>query len=53
MLSFFESTWPFWWIIAIVVLIRWFHVNSLDGSKALPGPAKSEFEIRNFGRTAP
>jgi hypothetical protein len=29
MLSFFESTWPFWWIIAILVLLRWFHVNAL------------------------
>ena len=29
MLIFFESTWPFWWILTILVLLRWFHVNVL------------------------
>ncbi len=29
MLTFFESTWPLWWIIAILALLRWFHVNAL------------------------
>ena len=29
MLTFFESTWLFWWIIAILVLLRWFHINAL------------------------
>jgi hypothetical protein len=28
MLVFFESTWPFWWVFAIMVLLRWFHVNA-------------------------
>lgn len=29
MLAFFESTWPVWWILAIAILLRWFHVNAL------------------------
>jgi hypothetical protein len=29
MLAFLESTWPVWWILAILVLLRWFHVNAL------------------------
>ncbi len=26
MIHFFESTWFLWWIFAVVVIIRWFHV---------------------------
>jgi hypothetical protein len=29
MLAFLDSTWPVWWILAILVLLRWFHVNAL------------------------
>lgn len=29
MLTFLEHTWPVWWILAILVLLRWFHVSSL------------------------
>lgn len=29
MLRFFESTWPFWWFMAILILLRWFHINAL------------------------
>ena len=29
MFIFFENTWPLLWVIAIVVLVRWFHVNAL------------------------
>jgi hypothetical protein len=25
MLSFIENTWLIWWLLAIVVIIRWFH----------------------------
>lgn len=30
MLALLESTWPVWWILAILVLLRWFHINSLS-----------------------
>jgi len=30
MLAFLENTWPVLWILAIVVLLRWFSVNSLS-----------------------
>lgn len=29
MLIFLENTWPIWWIFAIVILLRWFRINSL------------------------
>jgi len=29
MIHFFESTWCLWWIFAVVVIIRWFHVVSV------------------------
>ena len=30
MLTFLENTWPFWWILAILALLRWFSVNSVS-----------------------
>ena len=27
--AFLESTWLVWWILAILVVLRWFHVNAL------------------------
>jgi hypothetical protein len=29
MVQFFEVTWPFWWLAAIVIILRWLHVNSV------------------------
>ena len=29
MIHFFETTWCLWWIFAVVVIIRWFHVVSV------------------------
>jgi len=28
MLQFIESTWLLWWIFALVMIFRWFHVLS-------------------------
>ena len=28
MLAFLESTWPICWILAMLILLRWFHVNA-------------------------
>ena len=39
MLNFFESTWPFWWLLAILILLRWFHFNALA--------AEAEEEVKN------
>jgi len=36
MLAFLESTWPVWWILAILVLLRWFSVNSLSPDDSEP-----------------
>jgi len=30
MVAFFEHTWFLWWVIAVVAILRWFHVNSID-----------------------
>lgn len=29
MIHFIESTWPIWWAMAILALLRWFHLNAL------------------------
>ncbi len=26
MIGFLEKTWPLWWVIGIMALVRWFHV---------------------------
>ena len=28
MLALFEKTWVLWWMLAVVVILRWFHVLS-------------------------
>jgi hypothetical protein len=27
---FIEQTWFLWWIVAVVFILRWFHVSSQD-----------------------
>jgi hypothetical protein len=27
MISFLENTWLLWWLLAIVIIIRWFHYS--------------------------
>jgi hypothetical protein len=28
MIAFIERTWFFWWIVAVLVILRWFHIFS-------------------------
>jgi hypothetical protein len=30
MTLFIEKTWFLWWIFAVVFILRWFHVSSVD-----------------------
>jgi hypothetical protein len=32
---FMEKTWFLWWVFAIVVIVRWFHLLSMDTESAL------------------
>ncbi len=34
MLAFLENTWLIWWILATVVLLRWFHVNAITSDES-------------------
>jgi hypothetical protein len=34
MSQFLESTWPLWWIFALAMIFRWFHV--VAASSRLP-----------------
>ena len=36
MLQFIESTWFLWWVFAVIVILRWFHVLSVGPE--LEGP---------------
>ncbi|HTS09132.1 MAG TPA: hypothetical protein VMP68_26435 [Candidatus Eisenbacteria bacterium] len=46
MLNFFESTWPVLWLLAILILLRWFHIN------ALAAEAEEEAKSRRPGRAS-
>jgi hypothetical protein len=39
MIPFFEQTWLLWWVIAVIAILRWFHLLSkgteLDGEESL------------------
>jgi hypothetical protein len=28
MLALFEKTWVLWWMLAVMIILRWFHVVS-------------------------
>jgi hypothetical protein len=30
MTLFIEKTWFLWWMFAVVLILRWFHVSSVD-----------------------
>jgi hypothetical protein len=32
MAEFFEKTWFIWWVVASIVISRWFHVTSVDNA---------------------
>lgn len=32
MILFMTKTWFLWWIFAVVVIVRWFHVLSTDAA---------------------
>ena len=34
MLPFLENTWLLWWLVAVVIIIRWFH-GAVQNSAAL------------------
>jgi len=42
MVQFFEFGWLFWWFLAIVVILRWLHINRL------PYDSSSDDETRDM-----
>jgi hypothetical protein len=45
MIAFLEKTWLLWWMFAVVVIVRWFHVLSADpGWDALDSPHDDQGE---------
>lgn len=35
MAEFFEKTWFFWWVVATLAVLRWFHFVSMNGGDEL------------------
>jgi hypothetical protein len=42
MILFLEKTWPLWWMFAIVVILRWFHVLSANSGSHTDDPVKCD-----------
>ena len=49
---FFEKTWLFWWMVALVVIVRWFHVVSAGNAGEYLAPPPVRGEHRN-GKALP
>jgi hypothetical protein len=46
MLAFFAKTWVLWWMLAVVVILRWFHVLSAAAPSESPEHDSDEYTIR-------
>ena len=46
MAEFFSRTWFVWWIVAVVVMLRWLHVIAPNNScnESQPDPNDEEFQ---------
>ena len=42
MLQFIENTWFLWWIFALVMIFRWFHVLSASSESDLEQTAETD-----------
>jgi hypothetical protein len=39
---FLEKTWFLWWIVAIILILRWFHLFASNAEETLDAPAAGE-----------
>ena len=57
MIPFMEKTWFLWWLLATVVILRWFHLLSsratLEASKQTSTPRKESPRVQNRFRREP
>ena len=52
MAAFFAKTWFLWWMVAVVIVMRWFHVagvNELE-EQTWPAWANDEGSVLSSGR---
>jgi hypothetical protein len=41
-ISFFQKTWFLWWILATLIILRWFHLFSSSAETGLDTAASDE-----------
>ena len=41
-ISFFQKTWFLWWILATLIILRWFHLFSSSGESNVDAAASDE-----------
>jgi hypothetical protein len=50
-IHFIAKTWFLWWMLAIVVVVRWFHTVSVGARLERPGALPSEEEQEAYIRS--
>ncbi len=52
MATFFANTWFLWWMVAVVIVVRWFHVAAVDEieEQQLPARASDEGTVLGSGK---
>jgi hypothetical protein len=50
MAEFFEKTWFLWWVVASVVIARWFHVAADDIADEISVPDDGSSQKPTLGR---
>lgn len=49
MAEFFTNTWFLWWMLAVIIIVRWFHVAAVDDSEEQPLPTRASNEANVLG----
>jgi hypothetical protein len=50
MAAFFAKTWFLWYALAVVIVMRWFHVTASDVETDVPVPHRAD--VTRAGKTA-
>ncbi len=50
MLNFLENTWFLWWLLAILLILQWFHAISNDTNEEVDGHRDDDFPLPKVRR---
>ncbi len=50
MLTFLENTWFLWWLLAIILILQWFHAISNDTKEEVDTNRDDDFSLPKVRR---